>query len=480
MGKRKTLAKNKRKKRQTKKTSIKKYIGGDIKQILENVNKVDVDLYREMYNCINTGNVCEKVKVFSKIKKFLSKWGTIFTKNDISDLTSFFDKSLLDQNKYHVIALKEDDKKRQQRQQRQQTIDFETGANESQEVRNQMALQKMDSVHKPEILSHVDRLREEREEAAIQKFEGRTDAWNEIQKLLTMKCNRREESGGLQLGDSKNYQTQEEAIAIITSAQSLLSKLQTDTDFFKKKKNFYELLYNFGINCHQFKHVQNLALRDCLNYDCYQIISSLTEQKYSNYSIFLTNLNSNNKYYYEHIFTNSNSEKIKTGIWIFLLDIELIVDLILNLHQKIVFNLDDALKPNTIKTTKSFLLNLLKKFLKSSLPKFNSIEISRTWEEDLKSLVNIIFESVYEVTKRLTKYNATFLVDGYSTLVNEHILKTLDISCKILTFKRQWYGENTKTCADKIQEDRTYLKIKNFMESVLEAITRPGSKITPL
>jgi hypothetical protein len=216
MAKRKTLVKNKRKKRQTKKRYPKKYIGGDINEILKILETESPILKKKIENCLRPGAICY-TNIFPIIR------------NEHS----------LDDNKRRELTVLIGDI-------------VQKNADLRKKVEQELEEQERET---------------DAERGAIEKLEGKPDTWLEIKDMLSRKFVMRQDIGFFKQYEGQNKTNQNNAQAIIDSSVRLLQNFENDKDYQIKLEEFIELLFNFSAhNSVTFTSIKQDGLQKCLEY----------------------------------------------------------------------------------------------------------------------------------------------------------------------------------------------------------------------
>jgi hypothetical protein len=221
MAKRNTLVKNKRKKRQTKKRILKKYIGGNDRETHDFLSTRFPEINEKIMSCFE-GDKCHRKEITQSIMQ------TNLNQYSKTEILNYVDRQM------------------------------------KLEVNEREGISKAKK-HK---LEETRKLRE-KEDYAIEIIEGRKDPWNEIKDILNTKCARTVETSGLNIREGTNSINLRSAYRNVMSAiekfKSLESSLAPD-EFKKKEKEFYHLLYIYATeHCNNFEVITKSVFELCLN-----------------------------------------------------------------------------------------------------------------------------------------------------------------------------------------------------------------------
>jgi hypothetical protein len=458
---RKTLVKKKNKKKKeksrTKKRQLKKYVGGDIKQIL---NAINPQLTQQITECFN-GNVCERSRITKTIMSLnIPPQGK-------RELLQYIDQqlSLTSTDRYINDKLKKINNNALNKKIEEYFNGTLTNIDYIQQIITKTTLPQEDKI---KLLDEINKkMTNSYSEKAIQKFEGKTDAWLEIKNLLSTEFVMLKNTGDWNQYEGQNSTNQRIAKETIDLAFKLLKKFENDSDYEIKKKEFYRLLYDFGtIKCWEFKYIRSLAIKYCLEGKNEEVYNSIINKK--NIRIYEEFLNwfKDETYYFLKI------------------DIQYIVQSILDLYKKLLdyFKNENAYIVNV--TTGGFIILMNRLFVNYIDNKLSRFSNEPTWREELNSKVNTFFVSIYSTLVVIREKKCDFLLRTYYNLVNHYNTVVLNAICKIVTLKRNSErGKivNPNTCNEGLaRNDETYKKIDNFIKSVADNIIDPAKNIVPL
>jgi hypothetical protein len=425
MAKRKTLVKNKKKKRQTKKRILKKYIGGNDREIHDFLLIRFPEINELITSCFE-GNECHRKEI----------------------TTSIMRKNMDPVHKTEILSYVD----------RQMKLELNQ--------REGISEAKKDEFEKAQKLR-------EKEEAAVQNFKGKTELWEFIKNSLSEKYDFAKI--GLQVErDGINNPNYNSARDTILYAVDSLEKFKTDIDYIEKKTKFYEWLYKFGEINKDFKNIRKLVLSYCLREEIEKVYYSIIETPdVKHYEEFLNWLKTDTNYF------------LKIDIqyivgWILNLHIR-ISDYFKDKPERV--------NKTQNFTNDGFIILMNRLFKNYIYNKLRHFSDKSTWREELKSKVNTFFESIFSISVVIREKKCYFLLRTYYNLVTLYMTPNLlNTICKIVTFKRINFsifhiGKSVKpNSCDKglAEKDETYKKIKIFIKSVAEAIIDTKKNIESL